>query len=80
MEQQTTSSLFDIIVWSGAAISMLGLGILIYCILRVGRAKKAGLDDEAMREELKKVLPINLGALFISVIGLMMVIVGISLG
>ncbi|MEP2920972.1 hypothetical protein [Sulfitobacter sp.] len=80
MEQQTTSSLFDIIVWSGAAISMLGLGILIYCILRVGRAKKAGLDDEAMREELKKVLPVNLGALFISVIGLMMVIVGISLG
>jgi len=80
MEQQTTSSLFDIIVWSGAAISMLGLGILIYCILRVGRAKKAGLDDKAMREELKKVLPVNLGALFISVIGLMMVIVGISLG
>lgn len=78
MEQQT-SSIFDIIVWSGAALSVLGLLMLVYCIIRVSRAKRAGLEDEAMRDELKKVVPLNLGALFISAIGLMMVIVGIFL-
>lgn len=80
MEQQNASSVFDIIVWSGAALSVLGLAVLIYCIIRVSRAKRAGLDDTAMRDELKKVVPLNLGALFISAIGLMMVIVGIFLG
>ncbi|MEQ6204306.1 hypothetical protein ABMC88_14795 [Sulfitobacter sp. HNIBRBA2951] len=77
--EQSTSSLFDAIIWTGTAISLSGLCLLIYCILRVSRAKRAGLEDEAMRAELKKVVPLNLGALFISVIGLMMVIVGIFL-
>lgn len=74
------SSVFDIVIWSGAAISVLGLIGLIWCILRVSRAKRAKLDDDAMREVLRTALPLNLGALFLSVIGLMMVIVGIFLG
>ncbi|KIN60724.1 hypothetical protein Z945_1703 [Sulfitobacter noctilucae] len=78
METQSTS-VFDIIIWSGAAISLLGLIGLIWCILRVSRAKRAKLDDEAMRKVLQSALPLNLGALFLSVIGLMMVIVGIFL-
>jgi hypothetical protein len=77
--EQTSSSLFDVIIWSGTTLSLLGLLGLVYCILRVSRAKRAGIDDEAMRAELKKVVPLNLGALFLSVIGLMMVIVGIFL-
>jgi len=52
----------------------------MYCIVRVSRAKRAGLDDAAMRDELKKVVPLNLSALFLSVIGLMIVIIGIFLG
>lgn len=74
------SSVFDVVIWSGAAISVLGLIGLIWCILRVSRAKRAKLDDDAMREVLRTALPLNLGALFLSVIGLMMVIVGIFLG
>ena len=60
-------------------MSLLGLLGLVYCIFRVNRAKRAELSDESMRAELKKVVPINLGALFLSVIGLMMVIVVIFL-
>ena len=77
--ENETSTLASVIIWSGAALSLLGLAGLIWCILRVSRAKRARLDDAAMREVLKSVLPLNLGALFLSAIGLMMVILGIFL-
>ncbi|MCE8509918.1 hypothetical protein KBY28_15820 [Ruegeria pomeroyi] len=72
--------MFDIIIWTGAALSLLGLAGLVWCILRVNRARKAGLSDDDLRAAVQAVLPWNLGALFLSVIGLMMVMVGISLG
>jgi len=78
MENETTS-ITNIIIWSGAAISLLGLVGLIWCIFSVSRAKRAKLNDDEMRMVLQKALPLNLGALFLSVIGLMMVIVGIFL-
>ncbi|MEH6646841.1 hypothetical protein [Sulfitobacter sp.] len=78
--ENSGSSLFEALIWAGSAISLLGLLGLVYCIIRVSRAKRAQLDDESMRALLKKVVPINLGALFLSVIGLMTVIIGIFLG
>ena len=70
----------DGLIWSGAAVSCLGLLGLVVSIIRVNGARKAGLDDEGLRAAVQKVLPLNLGSLFLSVIGLMMVIVGIFLG
>ncbi len=67
-------------VWGGAGLSLLGLLGLGWCIIKVSRAKRAQLDDEEMRVVLRKVVPLNMGALFLSVIGLMLVILGISLG
>jgi hypothetical protein len=46
----------------------------------VARARKQGLEDDAMRTALQKVVAVNMGALFLSAIGLMMVVVGILLG
>lgn len=69
----------EILIWSGATVSALGLLGLVWCIVRVARARKSGLSDEALRAEIQKVVPLNLAALFVSVIGLMMVIVGIFL-
>ena len=69
----------DWLIWTGAAV-MLGLAGLIWCILTVMRARKANLPDEEMREKLRSVLPLNMDALFLSVIGLMMVVLGILLG
>ena len=40
----------------------------------------AGLSDEDLRARVSKILPINLGALFVSMIGLMAVIIGVMLG
>ncbi|ETX26678.1 hypothetical protein [Roseivivax isoporae] len=68
------------LVWGGTALSAIGLAGLMVCILRVLRARRAKLDDDAMRAEMRKVVPLNMGALFLSVIGLMLVIVGIILG
>lgn len=70
----------EILVWVGAGISFVGLIGLVWCIAKVASAKRAGLSDEALRDAVKRVVPINMGALMLSVLGLMMVIVAISLG
>lgn len=67
------------LVWIGAAVSLVGLVGLILSILKVSKARKSNLSDEDLRAAVQKVLPLNLGSLFLSVIGLMIVIVGISL-
>lgn len=72
--------MFELIVWSGAALSVAGLIGLIWCILRVNAARRAGLSDTELRAVVQKVLPWNLGALLLSVLGLMLVILGISFG
>jgi hypothetical protein len=69
----------DILIWAGALISALGLAGILYCIVIVTRAKRAGLTDEALRVKMQKVVALNLGALFTSIIGLMVVVVGIVL-
>ena len=68
-----------VLIWIGATVSIIGLSGIIYSIVTVARAKRANLTDEELRARVSKVLPINMGALLFSVLGLMMVIVGISL-
>ena len=70
----------ETLIWVGAAISLIGLGGLVYCILTVMRARRAGLDDAAMKAKLQSVVAWNLGSLLTSALGLMMVVVGIILG
>lgn len=72
--------MFDVMIWAGAGISLLGLAGLIWCILRVARARRAGLSDDELRATVATVLPMNMAALFLSVIGLMLVVVGVILG
>ncbi|KIC37210.1 hypothetical protein [Leisingera sp. ANG-M7] len=72
--------MFDLIVWTGAAVSVAGLLGLIWCIIKVARARRQKLDDEALRAVVQSVLPYNLGALLLSVLGLMLVMVGIFFG
>jgi hypothetical protein len=69
----------EILIALGAVVTLAGLAGLIWCILRVTKAKRAGLDDEALRVVMQKTVALNLGALFLSVIGLMMVVVGLLL-
>lgn len=68
------------LIWSGAALSLAGLLGLVWCIAAVWRARRAGLEDDDLRAIIRKVVPLNMAALFLSTIGLMTVILGISLG
>lgn len=70
----------DGLIWSGAAVTLAGLAGLVWCILKVAAARRAGLSDAELRARLQRVVTLNLGALFLSAIGLMMVVAGILLG
>jgi hypothetical protein len=70
----------EMIVWIGAALTLAGLGMLVWCIVSVAKAKRAGLPEEALKAHLQKIVALNLGALAVSGIGLAAVIVGILLG
>ena len=69
----------ELLVWIGAALTLLGLIGLITCIVIAARARKEGLDDDDMRQRLQKVVALNLGALAVSTLGLMTVILGVFL-
>jgi len=69
----------EILIWIGSILSLLGLVGLLWCIRTVLRAKKAAVSDEELRMSLQKVVPFNMAALFLSAIGLMLVILGIML-
>jgi hypothetical protein len=68
------------LIWAGAALTVIGLSGLCYCILRAVRAKRSGLEDAAMRAELQRVVAINLAAVGVSALGLAAVVAGILLG
>ena len=75
--ENSETTLGTLLVIGGTILSLAGLVGLIWCIVYVARARKAQLAEQDMRALLQKALPLNLGALFLSVIGLMLVILGI---
>lgn len=72
--------IWTILIWVGAAISLAGLGGILWSVLTVLRARRAGLPDAALRARLQSSLTANMVALFVSVIGLMLVVLGVMLG
>jgi hypothetical protein len=70
----------DTLVWIGALVSLAGVGGLVWCALLVMRARRAGLPDAELRARLERLVALNLGALLVSAVGLMLVVVGILLG
>ena len=75
--ENSETTLGTLLVIGGTVLSLAGLVGLIWCIVYVARARKAQLAEQDMRALMQKALPLNLGALFLSVIGLMLVILGI---
>jgi hypothetical protein len=69
----------EFVIWGGAALSLLGVFGLIGCIVLAMKARRSSLSEDEMRARLQKVVVLNMGALAVSAIGLMAVIVGIIL-
>ena len=67
------------LIWTGAALSLLGLCGVIYAVAAVLRARMRGLDDAALRVRVGQMMPVNLAAFLLAVLGLMMVVVGVLL-
>jgi len=68
------------LIWGGAALTLAGLAGLGWCVWLAMAAKRRGLQDAAMRAALQWVVTLNLGALAVSALGLMAVVIGIALG
>jgi hypothetical protein len=69
----------QILIWIGAAITLLGFAGIVYSLVAVLGARRRK-DDEVLRATLARVGPVNIGALLASVFGLICVITGIALG
>lgn len=70
----------EVLVWIGAAISLAGLAGLVWCIVAVMRARRQRLPEEQMRARLRQAVTVNMAALMTSVLGLIVVVVGVLLG
>jgi hypothetical protein len=69
----------EAMIWIGALLALLGLGGVLWSIVLVVRARRAGLDDAALRGRIQRALPVNIGAFLLSMLGLMLVVVGVLL-
>lgn len=69
----------DWLIWIGTTLSLGGVAGLMRCIQLAIRARRAGLEEAAMRARLQHIVTLNLAALGMSVLGLMLVILGILL-
>jgi hypothetical protein len=66
-----------ILIWGGALLSLFGLIGLLFSMYKVAKAKKNNTSDQELRNSIKAAMPLNLASLFVSVLGLMSVIIGV---
>lgn len=69
----------DVLIWIGAGLALLGVAGLVWSAAIVLRARRAGLGDEALRARMGRALPLNVGALLLSILGLLCVVAGVLL-
>ncbi len=66
-------------IWGGAAVTFIGVLMLMGCVLLAARVRRSGMAEDAARAALQKVLILNMGGLFVAALGLMAVVVGLIL-
>ena len=67
------------LVAAGVIVTFVGLALLLVCVIKVVRAKRAGLPDDKMKAALQSVVVLNLIAMGLSGLGLMILVVGLIL-
>lgn len=69
----------DWLIWPGAIVAVVGVFGLAYCVRTAIKIRAENLDEAQMKARLQGLVALNMGALAISSIGLMMVVIGILL-
>ncbi len=69
----------DWLIWPGAIVAVVGVFGLAYCVRAAIKIRAENLDEAQMKARLQGLVALNMGALAISSIGLMMVVIGILL-
>ncbi len=68
------------LIIAGAILTLLGLAGIVLSAFRAIGARRAGLEEAALKQRLRAIMVLNMLALLVSVIGLMSVSLGIFLG
>lgn len=68
------------LVIGGSVLTLAGVAGLAWCVLTAMKARRAGLEGEAMAAVLKRVVVVNMAALALSGLGLMAVVFGLIAG
>jgi hypothetical protein len=69
----------NFVIWGGAALTLVGILGLFWCVWIVLGIKRANLPDAEARAKMQRVVALNMGALAVSFLGLMAVLVGVIL-
>lgn len=69
----------DWLIIIGVIVSAVGLVGIVVSLLRVVKAKRAGLDDAAMKQAITRALPLNMASFGLSALGMMVVVVAVIL-
>ena len=70
----------DWLIWPGTIVAVIGVFGLTYCIRAAFKIRAEKLDETQTKTRLQQLVALNMGALAVSTIGLMMVVIGILLG
>lgn len=63
----------------GVVLTLAGVAGLVWSAVVAMRARRAQLDDATLRARLRHAVMLNMAALFLSVFGLMAVVIGVVL-
>lgn len=70
----------QLLIWAGTALTLAGIVLLGWCVYLASKVRRnASLDEAAARAALTPVLYWNMAALFLSFLGLMLVLTGVIL-
>jgi hypothetical protein len=68
----------DWLIWIGVAVTLAGVAGLVASGVYALRLRRSRLDEAALRAQLRRGVLLNMAALFCSILGLVLVILGIA--
>lgn len=69
-----------VLLGAGIAVTLAGLGLLALFVIKVLGIKNRGLEGAEMSKAMQGLIPLNLGAVCLSAVGLIMVIMALFFG